>query len=364
MDKEILQIILSNDSKISSYLLDVLNSEDFLDIRYRLLFSVIQQSYRRYGIILSKSALELILKTFDGSELTKNALTLLYSLDGLPIKFSEIHLILTPIIRQRIKQAIVEEDNLLSLKNRIDSVWSIIKTNYATYDITDEITMKERERIPTPWNIVNNVLPESFNKGDLCILLAGINVGKTMFLCNLLRNPNFAGKKIKFVTCEDGFVKIKKRLEKILHDVDKFVRNLDAELKIVEVQSPNILLLNSIAKGADVLIIDYLDRITVAANEYRIMLKLAAESLKKIAVDNNCLVWTAKQLRRDGLKKTLVSMEDIGESFAVCESPDLILGMSVEDDMAFINIAKSRDVKLENYVTLRVDIKQQLFLEE
>lgn len=357
MEKDLIGILLSG-SETAKHLLSKLKADDFADTRSRIIFQLLNEVHKKHGRILTKASLEMMLKQLELNEIVTKTLMFLESVEPKDIPIEDLQIIMVPIIKKRIKEIVNTEEDIDKIRTKIDAAIDGFGSAISVFRI-NEVQDEKKFRIPTAWDTLNKSLPYSFNRGDLCLVLAGVNAGKTMFLCNLLKSPFLAGLKVKYVSCEDGAVRIKDRLVKILRDPEKFFSSLKIDFSIIEAFSPNISVIAQVAKNCDMLIIDYLDRIDVQLSEYRFMLRHVAESLKKIAEETKCLIWTAKQIRREGLKKQLISMIDVGESFAVCESPDLILGVAVEENKCYVNIAKSRDMRLANFVLLNCDVAQQ-----
>lgn len=357
MEKDLLRVILGG-TDASFYLLNKLEEYDFADPRLRLIFKIYKIGFKQKGIILSKELCTFLLKQIDAGELAVSASVLLESFSPVEITQEDLQILIIPIMKGRIRRVLNEVDEPEKIKNKIDEIYNSF--NIIPKKITlDSIVIEKKEQILSPWDSLNEILPDSFNRGDLCLLLAGVNVGKTMFLCNLVKSIYLKNKRVIYLSCEDGAIRIKQRLLKILKDPISYFKGSEIDFSIVEQYSPPLSLINDLAKEADLLLIDYLDRIGYQTTEYRFMLRKIAEGLKTIADKNNCLIWTAKQIRRDGLQKQLVSMMDIGESFAVCESPDLILGFSIEENRCYLNIAKSRDVRLSDFVMLNCNTETQ-----
>ena len=361
-EKQILQIILAGGSS-AEYLLNKLNTNDFFDPRVKLIFQIFQEVYRRKNVVMGKEALLLLLSTLPNDLLlAKESIPYVTQLTPVYVSVSELEIFIIDVIKKRLREIVNNTNDLDEMFVQMQKVASAFANNYKVLQF-DQIQEEDKEKIQSPWESLNSVLPDSFKRGDLCLLLAGVNVGKTMFLCNLLKSPHFKDKRVKYVVCEDGPVRIRNRLFKIFADPIKFFKEYNIDFQLVDSPTPQLSTIRELAAQSDVLIIDYLDRIQTQITEYRFMLRYISQSLKNIAEEQNCLIWTAKQIRREGLTKQVVSMVDIGESFAVCESPDLIIGMSIQEGQCYLNITKSRDVRYSDLVILNCDVKEQRIYE-
>lgn len=356
-EKDLLCLIIAQNES-SKYLLTKLKVADFFDPRIRIIFHLVQLVYKQHNTVLGKEACLLMLKNLEKNETVQDCIALLEGLEPISINICELSPFLTSIIKSQVKQVLDSDLPIDKMRERVLSVFNNFTVSYDTIRLNEvfEIT---RERIVTPWEELNNALPESFNKGDLCLVLAGVNVGKTMFLCNLCTSPYLKKKVVSFISCEDGELRIKQRLDKMLGDSARWFTENEIDFKILKAYSPKLATIKEIAKDSDIVILDYLDRVNTNITEFRFMLRYISEGLKAIAEEEKCLIWTAKQIRREGLTKQIITMGDIGESFAVCESPDLILGMSIHENKCYLNIAKSRDVRYSDFIILNCDVINQ-----
>jgi replicative DNA helicase len=100
----------------------------------------------------------------------------------------------------------------------------------------------------------------------------------------------------------------------------------------------------------DMIIVDYADLLKSTSNfrEKRDELGSIYESLRAIAQENKCPVWTASQTNRTGLNAEVVTMESISEAFNKCFVADFICSISrtIKDknaNTARLFIAKNRN---------------------
>ena len=100
----------------------------------------------------------------------------------------------------------------------------------------------------------------------------------------------------------------------------------------------------------DMIIVDYADllRSTTHFKEKRNELESIYESLRAIAQEYKCPVWTASQTNRTGLNAEVVTMESISEAFNKCFVADFIFTISrtIEDknaNTARMFVAKNRN---------------------
>ena len=103
-------------------------------------------------------------------------------------------------------------------------------------------------------------------------------------------------------------------------------------------------------QGIDMVIVDYADLLTSTRNykEKRNELESIYESLRGLAQEFDCPVWTASQTNRSGLNAEVVTMESISEAFNKCFVADFIFSISrtIKDKNANtgrIFVAKNRN---------------------
>jgi len=80
----------------------------------------------------------------------------------------------------------------------------------------------------------------------------------------------------------------------------------------------------------DVILVDYADLLKPVSNykEKRMELESIYESLRALAQEHDCPVWTASQTNRSGLNAEVITMESISEAFSKCFVADFIFSIS------------------------------------
>jgi len=80
----------------------------------------------------------------------------------------------------------------------------------------------------------------------------------------------------------------------------------------------------------DVILVDYADLLKPTTNykEKRQELESIYESLRALAQEHDCPVWTASQTNRSGLNAEVITMESISEAFSKCFVADFIFSIS------------------------------------
>ncbi len=230
------------------------------------------------------------------------------------------------------------------------------------------------EPVPTPWDFVNKLNLVGPTKGDLCEVLAFINVGKTTFLVNVATEGIRSGRRVLYFTFEDGEKKIRRRVlqcatgmtvEQIMATPnlakkrrDKFLRGSGGSLTIKKLNINRTTVAdvrswvesNAAKEGPpDLVVIDYADRFKSSrVDEKRHEYREVFENCKALAVDTNTVVWTASQVQRQRAGEAIVGLQHVAESMGKVESADLVIGLGQDEagkkfhEVTF-NAAKVRD---------------------
>ena len=262
------------------------------------------------------------------------------------------------------------------------------------YESYHEATTK----IPFRISILNKITKGGVERKTLNILLMGVNVGKTLGLCNLAADYMKSGYNVLYITMEMAEEAISKRidanllecdmddLENIKKDaygtrVSKLKEKTDGSLIVKQFPTAaanvnhfrNLLNELSTKKSIypDVVIVDYLgicssSRISGGVENTYIMVKSIAEELRGFAVENNFVVWSAAQTTRGAWGASDIEMGDTAESAGLPATCDFLLGgleteESVEQGQQRFKQLKSRygDKNYFNSFMLNVDKAKQ-----
>ncbi|QAX98595.1 DNA primase-helicase subunit [Aeromonas phage AsFcp_4] len=227
--------------------------------------------------------------------------------------------------------------------------------------------------------ILNTITKGGVERKTLNLILAGVNVGKSLGLCHLACEYLLQGYNVLYVSMEMGEEVCGKRidanlLDVTLDDIDDglitetdFMRrfgNLKQKNcgKLVVKQFPtgaaNVNHLNNlmadlqIKKGfkPDIVIVDYLGimcskRMTTFSENSYTLVKAIAEELRGFAVEHNVVVWSAAQTTRGGWDSSDISMSDIAESAGLAATADFILAAMETEELAEIEQQLFKQIK-------------------
>lgn len=232
------------------------------------------------------------------------------------------------------------------------------------------------QRIPFDIEILNTITKGGVPRKTLNVCLAGINVGKTMFLCSLAASYYLQGYNVLYITAEVAEKEISRRLDANLLDIDiEELDTIEKDLyfsklknlkkynvgKIITKEYPTasasaadiraLLIELKIKSGfvPDVVIIDYLNimasvRYRGETGSYGIM-KSISEELRGLAVEFNYACWTATQLNREGFKSSDVEMSDTAESFGVPATADFMFSLTTNEQLELLGQLMFKQLK-------------------
>jgi replicative DNA helicase len=120
----------------------------------------------------------------------------------------------------------------------------------------------------------------------------------------------------------------------------------------------------------DVIMVDYLELLRpnrAIDAEYQAQERIAQE-LRGLAVENNCLVWTATQTNRNGKKVNLITDAELGDSYGKIRPVDWAISLnqtSEEYDKGYMRawVVKARDSKQHYLIPVAVNYSN-LMMEE
>lgn len=258
---------------------------------------------------------------------------------------------------------------------------------------------KKVNKIPFSVEMLNRITRGGVARGTLNLIMAGVNVGKSLCMCSLAADYLTSGQNVLYISMEMGEEEVAKRIDANLINISMddfdtitggFYKDKLAGIaskskvgKLIIKQFPtsgagvnhfNVLMDELKTKKGwtpDVVIVDYLgiccsSRIkTVSENSYALV-KAIAEELRGFAVRYNVAVWSGAQTTRAGWDSTDVQMGDIAESAGLAATADFILAMMETEELAsmqqyFVKQIKSRygDKSKWNKFNLGVDKGKQ-----
>lgn len=309
--------------------------------------------------------------------------------DSLPERDYLLDKVVEFVLFQEVRNALYESANLLErkdfdrIKKMVDKAFKIkqdIVSGINYFDpqaIKDRHNLEEVAKISTGLPELDRCLGGGLGKGELGIILAPTNVGKSILLMLLGANALRCRLKVLHITLEMSGTKVALRYDRNLmgkgkqvlkDDVDgvldfltQFARNLKASLHIKQwpTRSASIHTIRAYLeqlKGEgfvpEMIIVDYSAIMKASQPRDRRDLEIEEcnEDLRGLAGELDVPIWTAAQTKSSGVNKAILTLEDFGESFAQAKVADVIIAACQtkkehEENRLRLFLAKNRDDK-------------------
>lgn len=224
---------------------------------------------------------------------------------------------------------------------------------------------KAENKIPFDLDILNNITNGGCGKKTLNVIVAGINVGKTLSLAHLSAAYMKSGVDVLYISMEMCEEEILKRIDANLlrTDLNK-LKDMPREafvdkLQRIKEKTHGKIKVKEFPPGAataahfkhliaelrmkqnfipQVIIVDYLgitgsSRMKMGVQSSYFYLKAVAEELRALAVETETVLWTAMQLTRTGIQSSDVEITDVSESMGIPATADLMLSASRSDEL-------------------------------
>lgn len=223
---------------------------------------------------------------------------------------------------------------------------------------------RKEDRIPFRLDMFNKITKGGIPRKTLNCALAGINVGKSLFLCDYAASALSQGWNVLYITLEMAEEKIAERIDCNLLDIyiDDLYRikrdDFISGIKGIESRSHGQLIIKEYPTGGahvghfrslidelktkkgfvpDVICIDYIN--ICASQKYKstnyssyFAIKAIAEELRGLMVECNAVGFTATQVTRGGYKNGDVDMTDTSESFGLPATLDFMFAIERNEE--------------------------------
>jgi replicative DNA helicase len=243
------------------------------------------------------------------------------------------------------------------------------------------------ERITTGMAGMNRVMKGGLGRGELGVVIAPPNRGKSFALTNLGAAPIMEGFNVVHYTLEMPEPQVAKRYDNRLLRKDfnylkenssnafKALMNMQKHMKgelIIKKYRTNEATVNTLRshltrlymeKGfkPDMIIVDYADLLTPRRtySDKRFELESIYLDLRDLGSEYDCPVWTASQANRGALDKKVITIADLAEAFNKANIADFMVALcqtteEKRDGIMRWHVAKQRDG--EANITLEGDI--------
>jgi len=273
---------------------------------------------------------------------------------------------------QKLKNAILGSVDLLKsgqydqIKALVDNALKAGSDRNVGHDyvlhVAERFTENIRNTIPSPWDIVNDVMDGGLGQGELGVFVAPAGIGKSMALVNVAADAIKRGKNVIYYSCElsetyvgarfDSYYTGIPRQDLKFHqeEVEKKLQGIKGRLivKYFPTKTATVPMLNAhmekcMMQGVkpDMVIIDYADLLrdvgTKGVNvRHDIMLGNIYEDLRGLAGVYQIPIWTASQANRSALEEDVIEADKIAESYAKVMVADFVVSLSrkIEDKIS------------------------------
>ena len=229
-----------------------------------------------------------------------------------------------------------------------------------------EFYHKKEQKIPFDISQFNEITNGGVSRKTLNVILAGVNVGKSLAMCHFATTNLMQGNNVLYITLEMAEEKIAERIDANLLDVSinnlnlisknqyqKLIENASKTysgkliVKEYPTSSANVnhfrFLLNELKLKKkfipDVIYIDYLNicassrlKYNSSVNSY-VLIKSIAEEIRALAVEFNVPIITATQLTRSGYASSDPDLTDTSESFGLPAVADFLFALVNTDEL-------------------------------
>jgi len=383
--ESLVQLILQ-DRPFSDQIEEVLDV-DFFELRYLRVFASMVYNYRRkYGVHPTEKIVASMLRTeMDNFPESVQKQTRDYFARILIKTVQDSQYIKDTSLdfckKQKLKEALMKSVDLIQnssydeVKVLIDDALKLGTDNNFGHDLKKDFELryelKSRNPVSTGWERIDKLTKGGMGMGELGVVIAPTGAGKSMALAHLGANAVKAGKNVVHYTLElsesvtgqrydsclsgvslSGLFHQKEEVLEAITDIkgSLIIKEYPTKTASVNTIRAHIEKLKKRNHKIDMIIVDYADLLRPASHfkEKRNELESIYESLRAIAQEYKCPVWTASQTNRSGLNAEVVTMESISEAFNKCFVADFICSISrtIKDknaNTARMFIAKNRN---------------------
>lgn len=240
--------------------------------------------------------------------------------------------------------------------------------------------MNKTRKIPFKMNILNRITKGGAEFGTLNILMAGVNVGKSLGLCSLAADYLQSGFNVLYISMEMAEEVCAKRIDANLNDMtmddidDGHISYAEYKGKMEKWRKSTTLgkliikqyptgganantfraLLNELQLKKqfkpDIIIIDYLGicgsaRIKQYTENSYTLVKAIAEELRGLAVETGTCLWSAAQTGRAAWDASDMNMSDVAESAGLPATADFMLAVIETPELAQQGIQLVKQIK-------------------
>lgn len=249
---------------------------------------------------------------------------------------------------------------------------------FEDYEQRWENYTKKVAKIPFGCGILDKITKGGVERRTLNLIMAGVNVGKSLTLCSLASDYLTQGLNVLYISMEMSEEMVSKRVDANLMNLSmddfdtltggsykdkiKAIKNRNKIGKLVIKQFAtggahvghfNALMEELRTKKGwkpDVVMVDYLgicasSRMKVYSENSYALVGAIAEELRGFAFRWDVAVWSGAQTNRNGWNSTDVEMGDIAESAKLAATADFVLALMETDELAEMGQFLAKQIK-------------------
>ena len=264
---------------------------------------------------------------------------------------------------QKIKAAILESVQLLQvgrydeIKTAIDEAMKAGSDRNVGHEYLEDIAARfvenKRNTIPTPWDVINEIMDGGLGSGEMGVFVAPAGIGKSMALVNIAAGAVKAGMNVIYYSLELSETYVGARFDSHYtgipsqdlkyhqEEVIAKLENLKGRLiiKYYPTKTATVTMLAAhLDKCAmqgfkpDLVIVDYADLLrdstSKGAVRNDIMLGNIYEDLRGMAGTYQIPIYTASQANRSALEEDIIEADKIAESYSKVMVADFVVSLS------------------------------------
>lgn len=250
---------------------------------------------------------------------------------------------------------------------------------------------KQEAKLPFDVDVFNAMTRGGVPRKTLNVVMAGTNVGKSLFLVHQAATYLRQGKNVLYITLEMAEERIAERIDanlmnlpiddvhslpqadyiRKIHNIKKTTtgrliikeyptgqahaghfRSLLQELKLKQNFVPDALMVDYITICASSRI-----KMGTTVNSFSLY-KFVAEELRGLGVEFNMPVWSAAQFNREGFGSSAPGLDQVGESWGIPQTADFMFALVTTDDLA--KLGQMAVVEMKNRYAKKKSFGQQL----
>jgi archaellum biogenesis ATPase FlaH len=387
------QTIISNlilNEEFTRKVIPYIKEEYFKETQYQILFKLTEKFFEEYNSLPTKEALLVELDNSKGISDTV-AKTVKDIINGLTLESTNQDWLLKETEayckNRAMSNAILKGYEIVSGENKKQSEHVIPEMMQAALSVSFDthvghdyfidastrydLLHNKEHKISLPIEYLNEITDGGTPTKTLNIIVGGVNVGKTLVMCNFAAHDLLQGRDVLYITMEMGWEYIEQRIDLNLLDMsfDDF-KNCNKEIylrKVADLKKkvtgrlickdyPTATastahfrhLLHELEHKENfkpkVVYVDYINLCLSARLKYSssvtgtyMPIKMIAEELRGLAGEFDYACWSGTQLTRRGFTSSDPGMEDTAESFGLPATADFMGAIVQPEELAKLN---------------------------